>query len=31
MAAVLCIVVNFTHSVMKLNVYVEPVRGVKVK
>lgn len=26
-----CILVNFTHSVMKSNVYVKPVRGVKVK
>lgn len=31
MAAVVCIVVNFTYSVMKSNVYVKPVRGVKVK
>jgi len=31
MAAVLCFVVNFTYSVMKSNVYVQPVRGVKVK
>lgn len=31
MDAVLCIVVDFIYSVMKSNVYVKPVRGVKVK
>jgi hypothetical protein len=31
MDAVLCIVFNFIYSVMKPNVYVKPVRGVRVK